>query len=82
MMQAKLASDLPSEGKRSHYRRAKIYQNNGDATLYAEALPQQDSAQLKMLSEADGLIICPANSPSKKSGDIVDIIMFTHILNA
>ncbi len=82
MMQAKLASDLPSEGKRSHYRRAKIYQRDNDATLYAEALPQQDSAQLKMLSEADGLILCPANSPSKKSGAIVDVILFTPILNA
>ena len=83
-MQAMLACDLPSEGKRSHYRRAKIYQrhhngNHGNATLYAEALPQQDSAQLKMLSEADGLILCPANSPAKKSGEIVDIILFGQI---
>ncbi|MCH9852755.1 MAG: molybdopterin molybdotransferase MoeA [Alphaproteobacteria bacterium] len=84
IMQAMLACDLPSEGKRSHYRRAKIYQrrdngNHGNATLYAKALPQQDSAQLKMLSEADGLILCPANSPAKKSGEIVDIILFSQI---
>ncbi len=81
IMQAMLACALPSEGKRSHYRRAKIYQRNNDATLYAEALPQQDSAQLKMLSEADGLILCPANSPAKKSGEIVDIILFSQMLD-
>ncbi len=80
-MQAILACTLPSEGKRSHYRRAKIYQRNNDATLYAEALPQQDSAQLKMLSEADGLILCPANSPAKNIGEIVDIILFSQMLD-
>ncbi len=74
VQQAILADDLPAEGKRTHYRRARFYHKS--ATLYAEALPNQDSAQLSMLAQADGLIICPANSPAKNKGELIEVIPF------
>ena len=73
-IQAILADELPAEGKRTHYRRATLYHEN--ATLYARPYPQQDSAQLSIVAQSDGLIICPKNSAAKPAGTLVDIMPF------
>ncbi len=69
-----LASDLPKEGNRTHYRRAQLHYQEGK--IYATALQMQDSAQLKNLARADGLIICPANSRAKSKGMSVNFMPF------
>ena len=78
IMQAILETALPCEGKRAHYRRAMIREQNHQ--LFAKSLPEQDSAQLKNFSQSNGLIICPANSAAKPQGAVVDIFTYPHPL--
>lgn len=67
--QARLSHDLPPEGPRQHYLRAQR-QPGPDLDLITP-FPDQDSARLGLLSQADALMIRPANDPARKAGDIV-----------
>lgn len=69
---AVLAEPLPPNGARAHYMRARL--------LEAEGLPQilpfrsQDSALLRILTEADALLLRPVDDPAREAGDEVDYL--------
>lgn len=65
---AMLATDIPANGPREHYTRARIDETG--VTIFA----RQDSALLTVLADANCLAIRPVNDPAKTSGDTVEII--------
>ncbi|WP_375262548.1 gephyrin-like molybdotransferase Glp [Palleronia sp.] len=65
---ARLAVDLPPNGAREHYMRARL---DGDSVTPFES---QDSARLAILSSADALIVRPPHDPARQVGETVDII--------
>ena len=67
--QAPLAVDLPENGPREHYMRARL-----DRTGHVKPFDRQDSALLTVLSEADVLMVRPAGQGSLKAGRLVDIL--------
>lgn len=69
---ARLARDLPPEGPRQHYLRARL--TPGDDLPRADPFHDQDSARLALLAEADALVIRPAHDGPRKAGDIVEIL--------
>jgi molybdopterin molybdotransferase len=71
---AQLGSDLPENGSREHYMRAKI--NFEYSRLTVHPFERQDSALLSVLSSANGLLVRPPFDPAKKAGDLVEIIQF------
>ncbi|MFV0291909.1 MAG: gephyrin-like molybdotransferase Glp [Paracoccus sp. (in: a-proteobacteria)] len=72
--QGKLGRDIGPEGPRQHYHRAGIEIRGG--TEVVTPLGDQDSARLGLLTEADGLLIRPADDPPRKQGDTVEFIRF------
>lgn len=68
-----LAADLPPNGERRHFVRAKLNRNE---IGFIEALPiaQTDSNHTSSLAEADALIVQPENSDTIPAGEIVEII--------
>lgn len=65
---ATLAQDLPANGPRQHYLRAKT---TAQGVL---AFDKQDSSLLSILSEADCLIVQPPHDPPRTQGSPVDIL--------
>ena len=61
---AKLGLDLPANGPRAHYMRARLSEDG--ETLLPEA--RQDSALLWVLAEADALLIRPPHEPAQPKG--------------
>ncbi|MEI4486621.1 gephyrin-like molybdotransferase Glp [Frigidibacter sp. MR17.14] len=69
---AELGCDLPANGPRAHYMRARL---TGGAGLPRIApVDSQDSARLRLLAEADALLIRPAGDGARRAGDRVDYI--------
>jgi molybdopterin molybdotransferase len=66
---ARLTVDLPSNGPRAHYMRARLTQTDGlpDITPF----DRQDSALLSILGQADALLIRPIDAPACHAGDTV-----------
>ncbi|MDW4497537.1 molybdopterin molybdotransferase MoeA [Sulfitobacter sp. D35] len=64
-----LAQDIPANGPREHYMRARL----GPDGL--SVFGSQDSSLLTVLSEADALLVRPPGDPARVSGDTVDVIM-------
>jgi molybdopterin molybdotransferase len=60
---ARLSLDLPANGPRTHYMRARL---SGDSIA---PFDRQDSSLLTILTEADALLIRPANDIARKAGD-------------
>jgi len=65
---ATLATDLPANGPRQHYLRAR---RTPDGVL---PFDKQDSSLLTVLSQADCLIVQPPDDPARRAGDPVDIL--------
>ncbi|KCV83415.1 MoeA-like domain-containing protein [Actibacterium atlanticum] len=65
---APLASDLPANGPREHYMRARLT-NEG-----LDAFGSQDSALLTVLSEARALIARPPHDPARNAGELVEYL--------
>ncbi len=63
-----LSTDIPSNGPRAHYMRATIA--NGTVS----PMSSQDSALLRILSDADTLIVRAPFAPAAKAGEHVDTI--------
>lgn len=59
-----LGADVPGNGPRAHYMRASL--SGGVITPFAA----QDSARLRLLTEADALLIHPANGPALAKGSL------------
>jgi molybdopterin molybdotransferase len=69
---ARLAVDLPANGPRAHYMRARLAVGDGipDITPF----DRQDSALLSILGQADALLIRPVDAPPCRAGDTVDYL--------
>ncbi|MEH6741202.1 MAG: gephyrin-like molybdotransferase Glp [Sulfitobacter sp.] len=63
-----LAQDIPANGPREHYMRARI----GDGQVIAET--RQDSSLLSVLASADALLVRPPNDPAHTAGTLVQVI--------
>ncbi|MFT6168918.1 MAG: molybdopterin molybdotransferase [Celeribacter sp.] len=66
--QIPLATDLPANGPRAHYMRAHV--TDGTVTPF----DSQDSALMRILSDANTLIVRAPFAPAVQTGDLVDII--------
>jgi len=64
----RLSASVEANGPREHYMRAEIGPDG------VRAFTRQDSALLTVLSSADCLLVRPPNDPSRKAGDLVEII--------
>lgn len=69
---ARLARDLRPEGPRQHYLRASL--GPGDDLPSIDSFKDQDLARMLLMSQADALLIRPANDGARKAGDIVEFI--------
>lgn len=68
--QGLLAVDVPANGPRTHYMRARITGHDGLPML--TPFDRQDSALLTILTEADGLLIRPVGDGPRVAGHPVD----------
>lgn len=66
---ARLAHDLPAEGNRQHYLRARLA--DGPDLPRIAPFADQDSARLSVLAEADALLVRPAFDPARAAGETV-----------
>ena len=66
---ARLAVDLPANGPRAHYMRARL--TPGDGLPGIAPFDRQDSALLSILGQADALLIRPVDAPPCHAGDTV-----------
>ena len=72
LAQATLARDLPPEGDRQHYHRARLLP--GTSLPMIDPFTDQDSARLLLLAEADALLVRPAHDPARKAGEQVTFL--------
>jgi molybdopterin molybdotransferase len=68
---ARLTTDLPANGPREHYLRARVVH---DETAAITAFDRQDSSLLSVLSQANALLVSSTNAPMRTAGDIVSYI--------
>lgn len=66
--QARLAMDLPANGPRAHYMRARLTPGEPPGIT---PFDRQDSALLSILGQADALLIRPVDAPPCRAGDTV-----------
>ena len=69
---ARLAVDLPANGVRAHYMRARLTTEDGLPGI--TPFDRQDSALLSILGQADALLIRPVEAPACRAGDTVDYL--------
>ena len=67
-MEHPLAVDIPANGPREHYMRARL---TDQGVVPAE---RQDSSLLSVLARADRLLVRPASDPARMAGDMVPCI--------
>ncbi|RED53282.1 gephyrin-like molybdotransferase Glp [Aestuariispira insulae] len=72
---AKLSVDIPENDHREEMLRATLQKgSNGD--LLVTPYKKQDSSMLSKLSNADCLLVRPANAPASRAGEEVEIVFF------
>lgn len=64
---AHLGHDLPPEGPRRHYLRARL--RDEDGRLVITPFDDQDSARLTVMSEADALLVRAPHDPARRMGE-------------
>lgn len=69
---AVLGADVGPTGTRTHYMRARL--SEGDALPRITPFAMQDSALLRLLSEADALLIRPLGDGPRKAGETVEYL--------
>jgi len=69
---AQLTVDLPPNGPRAHYMRARLAARDGLPGI--APFERQDSALLSILGEADALLIRPVDAPACRAGATVDYL--------
>ena len=69
---AELTVNLAPNGPRAHYMRATLIPTDGIPTIAPFA--SQDSALLRILSDANALLIRPVNDPTRTAGEIVTFL--------
>jgi molybdopterin molybdotransferase len=70
---ARLAVDLPANGIRQDYMRARLDADPGGGWL-AAPLPDQDSSLVRTLARAQALIVRPVNAAPARAGEICRIL--------
>jgi molybdopterin molybdotransferase len=70
--QARLAVDLPANGPRAHYMRARL--SPGEGMPVITPFERQDSALLSILGQADALLIRPVSDVPRGTGSTVDYL--------
>ncbi len=70
---ALLAAALPANDHRADFLRCALA-TDAEGVLTARAFTSQDSAQLRLLAEADGLILRAPHAPAAGSGDVVQVL--------
>lgn len=70
---AVLGTDLPANDWRADYLRGKLIPR-ADAAAIATPFPRQDSSMMRVLAEAECLIVRAAEDPARKAGDPCRII--------
>ena len=71
-LKARLARDLPAEGPRRHYQRARLWP--GDDLPQIDPFEDQDSAGLSLLANADALLVRPADQMAQSAGNLVEYL--------
>jgi len=66
---ARLTTDLPANGPRAHYMRARL--SYGGEVPEITAFDRQDSGQLSLLGQADALLIRPVEDGPLARGSLV-----------
>jgi molybdopterin molybdotransferase len=69
---ARLTVDLPANGPRAHYMRARL--GAGEGMPLITPFDRQDSALLSILGQADALLIRPVNDLARGAGTTVDYL--------
>lgn len=70
-----LGRDLPPEGNRQHYLRAMLSEDERGTVV--EPFDDQDSARLRLMAEAQALLVRPADDPARRAGDRIRYIPLT-----
>lgn len=70
--QARLTVDLPANGPRAHYMRARLSHADGSPAI--TPFDRQDSALLSVLGQADALLIRPIDAAPCRAGDTVEFL--------
>ena len=70
---ARLATDQPANGPRTHYMRARLT-DAPDGLPMITPFNSQDSALLSILTEADALLIRPINDGPRRAGEVLDYL--------
>ena len=70
----RLGRDMPANDHREDYVRAAL-SHDADGVPVATAFPRQDSSMLRALSEAECLLVRPANAGPARAGDPCDILL-------
>ena len=74
-LKAELAVDIEENGPRAHYMRARLARlDHGAGLPQITPFTGQDSALLRLMSEADALLIRPVGDPARKVGERVDYL--------
>ena len=75
---AVLAEDVGPAGPRVHYMRAKLVPTNrlapNEGLPMIAPFPSQDSALLRILTEADALLVRPSGDGPRRAGEMVDYL--------
>ena len=72
-VQAKLGAALAANDKRADHLRASLAQD-ADGALVVTAFARQDSSMLRLMAQADALILRPAHAPAMAAGAMVPVI--------
>ncbi len=70
---ARLATGLPENDERQDHLRCRL-ERDGNGDLVALPNSRQDSAMLRVFTEADGLIIRKPFAPAARAGDMVEVL--------
>lgn len=68
------ATDLPANGPRQHYMRARLVGEAG--TRMVDPAVSQDSSLTSVLAQCDGLIVRPPHAEASTAGDLVNFLPF------
>jgi len=77
MSMVELATDLPENGPREHYIRARVTCDNGK--LIASPHTNHDSSLMRLLSEADALLLRPVGADAAPRGTLIPAIILSGI---
>lgn len=76
VLRARLAAGIEGNGPRAHYMRAHLSDSPDGREV--TAFDRQDSSLLTVLSEANALLLRPANDGPRAAGDSVEVLPLSH----